>query len=129
MEGNRRQGYQPAEEVEERLFIEFGAVIADVRRVHPDPLAVDKGPGFARGPADRQVFPDSEFWFHTPKMGNGRDGARQARGWRWAAEEAPRIVGEGPAYFSFDIDTLDPAYAPGTGRRSRAASRRSKPSA
>ena len=24
-------------------------------------------------------------------------------------------MGEGPAYFSFDIDALDPAYAPGTG--------------
>jgi guanidinopropionase len=36
-------------------------------------------------------------------------------GWRRAAEEARTIVGEGPAYFSFDIDALDPAYAPGTG--------------
>ena len=37
------------------------------------------------------------------------------KGWRWAAEEARVIVGEGPAYFSFDIDSLDPAYALGTG--------------
>jgi len=37
------------------------------------------------------------------------------KGWRWAAEEAREIVGEGPAYFSFDIDSLDPAYALGTG--------------
>jgi guanidinopropionase len=37
------------------------------------------------------------------------------RGWRWAAEEARRIVGLGPAYLSFDIDSLDPAHAPGTG--------------
>jgi guanidinopropionase len=37
------------------------------------------------------------------------------KGWRWAAEEARVIVGEGPAYFSFDIDALDPAYALGTG--------------
>jgi guanidinopropionase len=29
--------------------------------------------------------------------------------------EARRIVAEGPAYISFDIDSLDPAYAPGTG--------------
>jgi len=29
--------------------------------------------------------------------------------------EARRVVGEGPAYISFDIDALDPAYAPGTG--------------
>ena len=37
------------------------------------------------------------------------------KGWRWAAEEARVIVDEGPAYFSFDIDALDPAYALGTG--------------
>jgi guanidinopropionase len=29
--------------------------------------------------------------------------------------EARGIIGEGPAYISFDIDSLDPAYAPGTG--------------
>lgn len=29
--------------------------------------------------------------------------------------EARRIVGEGPTYVSFDIDMLDPVYAPGTG--------------
>jgi guanidinopropionase len=37
------------------------------------------------------------------------------KGWRRAAEEARTIVGDGPAYFAFDIDSLDPAYAPGTG--------------
>jgi len=37
------------------------------------------------------------------------------KGWRWVAEEARKIIGEGPAYVSFDIDSLDPAYAPGTG--------------
>jgi guanidinopropionase len=31
------------------------------------------------------------------------------------AAEARRIVGDGPTYISFDIDALDPAYAPGTG--------------
>lgn len=29
--------------------------------------------------------------------------------------EARRIVGDGPTYLSFDIDSLDPAFAPGTG--------------
>ncbi len=29
--------------------------------------------------------------------------------------EARRIVGEGPTYVSFDVDALDPVYAPGTG--------------
>jgi guanidinopropionase len=29
--------------------------------------------------------------------------------------EALKIVGSGPTYLSFDVDSLDPAYAPGTG--------------
>jgi agmatinase len=31
------------------------------------------------------------------------------------AERARSVVGEGPCYLSFDIDALDPAFAPGTG--------------
>lgn len=31
------------------------------------------------------------------------------------AERVLSVVGEGPAYLSFDIDALDPAFAPGTG--------------
>ncbi|TKW68705.1 MAG: agmatinase [Paracoccus denitrificans] len=30
-------------------------------------------------------------------------------------ERAKRIVGDGPTYLSFDIDAIDPAFAPGTG--------------
>jgi guanidinopropionase len=37
------------------------------------------------------------------------------RGWRFAAEEARRVVGDGPVYLTFDIDSLDPSEAPGTG--------------
>ena len=29
--------------------------------------------------------------------------------------EARRVVGNGPTYLSFDVDALDPVYAPGTG--------------
>ncbi|MEP4197687.1 MAG: arginase family protein [Aliishimia sp.] len=29
--------------------------------------------------------------------------------------QAREVVGAGPTYFSFDIDSLDPAFAPGTG--------------
>ena len=36
-------------------------------------------------------------------------------GWRAVAAEAKRIVGDSPVYFTFDIDGLDPVYAPGTG--------------
>ena len=37
------------------------------------------------------------------------------KGWRWAAEEGRKIIGKSPVYVSVDIDSLDPAYAPGTG--------------
>src|ERR1700722_9264756 len=37
------------------------------------------------------------------------------QGWAFAAAEARRIVGDGPVYLTFDIDSLDPAEAPGTG--------------
>jgi guanidinopropionase len=35
--------------------------------------------------------------------------------WRFAAGEARRVIGTCPAYLTFDIDSLDPAQAPGTG--------------
>ena len=37
------------------------------------------------------------------------------QGWRFAMEEARKVIGAGPAYLSFDIDSLDPSHAPGTG--------------
>ena len=37
------------------------------------------------------------------------------RGWKSIMEEARNIVGDGPTYISFDVDGLDPVYAPGTG--------------
>lgn len=36
-------------------------------------------------------------------------------GWLAVAKEARRVVGNSPVYLTFDIDGLDPAYAPGTG--------------
>ncbi len=36
-------------------------------------------------------------------------------GWERVMQEARKIVGDGPVYISFDVDGLDPAYAPGTG--------------
>lgn len=39
----------------------------------------------------------------------------EARGWRACMAEALEVVGDGPLYVSFDIDALDPAFAPGTG--------------
>lgn len=37
------------------------------------------------------------------------------KGWRFAADEARRVAGGGPVYLSYDIDSLDPSEAPGTG--------------
>jgi len=37
------------------------------------------------------------------------------RGVAQAVQEARKIVGDQPSYLSFDIDALDPAFAPGTG--------------
>lgn len=37
------------------------------------------------------------------------------RGWRACMAEAIEVAGDGPVYVSFDIDALDPAFAPGTG--------------
>ena len=36
-------------------------------------------------------------------------------GWRAAGGEARRVVGSGPIYLTYDIDSLDPSQAPGTG--------------
>jgi agmatinase len=37
------------------------------------------------------------------------------RGTAWVAERLARLAGGGPVYCSFDIDAVDPAYAPATG--------------
>jgi agmatinase len=38
-----------------------------------------------------------------------------AQGPAAVAERISAVVGDAPAYLSFDIDALDPAFAPGTG--------------
>ena len=37
------------------------------------------------------------------------------RGPAGIAEQICQVIGEAPVYLSFDIDVLDPAFAPGTG--------------
>lgn len=39
----------------------------------------------------------------------------QDKGWQYALAEARRVVGDGPTYLTYDIDSLDPVHAPGTG--------------
>lgn len=43
-------------------------------------------------------------------------------------EKARAVVGEGPTYLSFDIDSMDPAFAPGTGTPEPMASPAGRPS-
>ncbi len=60
---------------------------------------------------------DPNMWGYSRKSGMlviGMDEFHD-RGWRFAAEEARRAAGEGQVYLSFDIDSLDPSEAPGTG--------------
>ena len=54
---------------------------------------------------------------NEPTLGITRIGADRvhADGAKAVAQTAMEIVGDGPVYLSFDIDALDPAYAPGTG--------------
>ena len=37
------------------------------------------------------------------------------RGWREVMQICRDVVGDAPTYVSFDIDFVDPAFAPGTG--------------
>src|SRR3954469_24772761 len=64
-----------------------------------------------RSPVEREVFD----W--TVKQGVTILSAEDAheRGPKAVAERIGSVVGEAPCYLSFDIDALDPAFAPGTG--------------
>jgi guanidinopropionase len=60
---------------------------------------------------------DLEDFEYAQKMGVRIIRIEEAmeRGPKSIMEEAREIVGDGPTYVSFDIDMLDPVYAPGTG--------------
>ena len=60
---------------------------------------------------------DPDMWGFSQRSGMRVIGMDEFhdRGWRFAAEEALRDAGVGPVYLSFDIDSLDPSHAPGTG--------------
>ena len=44
-----------------------------------------------------------------------RRGCRPRWAWTPSIAKAREVVGDGPTYVSFDVDSLDPAFAPGTG--------------
>jgi guanidinopropionase len=60
---------------------------------------------------------DPDMWGFSQRSGMRVLGMDELddKGWAYAAEEARRVAGHGPVYLSFDIDSLDPAFAPGTG--------------
>jgi guanidinopropionase len=60
---------------------------------------------------------DPDMWGFSQRSGMRVIGVDEFHdhGWRFTAEEARRIAGTGPTYLSFDIDSLDPSQAPGTG--------------
>ncbi|HEY1931418.1 MAG TPA: agmatinase [Acetobacteraceae bacterium] len=60
---------------------------------------------------------DPDMWAFSTRSGMRVIGMDEFadKGWRFAAEEARRVVGSGPTYLTFDIDSLDPSQAPGTG--------------
>ena len=64
-----------------------------------------------RSPVDREV------WDWTLAQGVTVITAQQAHaaGPDALASQVRAVLGDGPAYLSFDIDALDPAFAPGTG--------------
>ena len=60
---------------------------------------------------------DPDMWGFSQRSGMRVLGMDEFHdhGWRFAVAEARRVIGDGPAYLSFDIDSLDPSHAPGTG--------------
>ena len=60
---------------------------------------------------------DPDMWGFSARSGMRVLGMEEFHdtGWQAATAEARRVVGRGPVYLSFDIDSLDPAHAPGTG--------------
>ena len=87
-----------------------------------DPARVDHGTFLAKAMAEGLVVPDKSVQVGI-RSHNDETGGIHRLDARWvhengasaAAERTKEIVGDGPVYLSFDIDGLDPAYAPGTG--------------
>jgi arginase family enzyme len=57
------------------------------------------------------------FWSYSFDVGTRVVTAEefQEKGAMAMAEEARKIVGDGPCYLTFDVDVLDPMHMPGTG--------------
>ena len=88
------------------------------------------GTVFRRAYEEGLLTPEKVYQIGLRGTGYGADDFREAAGWgfqQWLAAdiwgrgldalggEIRRDIGDVPTYVSFDIDSLDPAYAPGTG--------------
>lgn len=87
-----------------------------------DPTRVDHGTMFYRAVKDGIVVPDRSVQIGIRTINNDPLGVNildapfvHQNGPQAVIEEVKRIVGDNKTYISFDIDGLDPAYAPGTG--------------
>ncbi len=88
------------------------------------------GTVFRRAYEEGLIQPAKTYQIGLRGTGYGADDFREAAGWGfqqfpahelWGksllalGEEIRRDIGERPVYLTYDIDSLDPAYAPGTG--------------
>lgn len=88
------------------------------------------GTVFRRAYEESLIQPDKTYQVGLRGTGYGSDDFAEARGWGfqqfpahelWHRSLAPlgaeirRDIGDRPVYVTYDIDSLDPAYAPGTG--------------
>lgn len=88
------------------------------------------GTVFRRAYEEGLILPQKTYQIGLRGSGYGADDFREAAGWgfqQWQASalwmrpldtlgaEIRRDIGEAPVYITYDIDSLDPAYAPGTG--------------
>jgi guanidinobutyrase len=88
------------------------------------------GTPFRRAYEEGLIRPDRTYQIGLRGTGYAADDFREAAGWGfrqfpahelWGESLAPlgerirREIGEVPVYLTYDIDSLDPAYAPGTG--------------
>ena len=90
--------------------------------VDDDPERVDHGTFVYKAVKEGLIVADRSVQIgirveNEPTLGITRIGADRVHeeGPRSIASEARVIVGDHPVYLTFDIDALDPAYAPGTG--------------
>jgi guanidinobutyrase len=77
------------------------------------------GTVFRRAYEEGLIVADKTYQIGIRGTGYGADDFTEAQGWGFqqfpAQAEIRRDIGTRPVYITFDIDSLDPAYAPGTG--------------